>query len=223
VVLAPIALRATVGLLAQPKYRDAQSLKGKQIVVSAIPGTDGYLTLRFLEKHGVRKDDVTLRPVPNLRARYAMLTEKQTDAVTITISQISRSVAQGYRLIASPTQLGEFPWNLLQAQRGWANNNRDVVVRIIRAMRSGILWLYDPAHSSQAVKIIAKASKLPAVVIRSGMGQVLKHRLLELEPLPQRGLDRAVEFVKYYKLLKREVDASKAIDMGPYREAMNMK
>ena len=36
-------------------------------------------------------------------------------------------------------------------------------------------------------------------------------------------LDGAVEFVEYYKLLKREVDASKAIDMGPYRETMNMK
>ena len=120
-----------------------------------------------------------------------MLTQKQADAVTVTICKIPGAVAKGFRIIASPGDLGEFPWNVFQAQRSWVDKNRDVLVRFIRALRRGILWLYDPAHSSQAVKIIAKASKLPDVVVRAGLGQVLEHRLLELEPLRPGGLDRA--------------------------------
>src|ERR1700730_4795426 len=74
------------------------------------------------------------------------------------------AVATGYSLVLQKMlQLGGLKESddrlelaVVKARRSWAKNNRDALVRFIRASTDAIDWLFDPKNRADAVRIYRK-------------------------------------------------------------------
>jgi ABC-type nitrate/sulfonate/bicarbonate transport system substrate-binding protein len=70
--------------------------------------------------------------------------------------------SRGYRRLANAVDvLGPYQTVVGMARRRWAKDNRDALVRFIRASTEAIDWLFDPKNRDEAVQIYRK--RLPNV------------------------------------------------------------
>ena len=88
-------------------------------------------------------------------ARAQALMENKFAGTILTLRRWRSSrESRGYRRLANAVDvLGPYQTIVGMARRGWAQGNRDTLVRFIRASTEAIDWLFDPGNRADAVRI----------------------------------------------------------------------
>ena len=69
-----------------------------------------------------------------------------------------RAVDEGLNVLGYSNEvLLDYQFIGYSSHRNWASENRDVVVRLLRALRKADRWLYDPANASEAARVFQEA------------------------------------------------------------------
>jgi len=142
-------------LIAQPGLKSAKDLKGKKVIVDRIGGTSYYISLQLLEKVGLKSGDVDLLQVGGGgNQRVAAFTSGLAVAL-VTATDRFEQLKIPYSVIADAKDL-QIKGNSYLTTRKFRDQNRDVVLRTVRALVQGRRWMKDPKNRSQVLKIYSR-------------------------------------------------------------------
>jgi len=152
---------AFLSISAQKDITSVAALKGHTVTVDALTTGFAFVLREVLAKNGVTDSEVKFERAGGVSNRYRMMIENPAHAATTQITPFDLlGEARGFNTIARVRDvLGPYLGNVAAVKRSWAEANRDLVVRFIRAYAKGLEAMYDPKNRQivEAV-LVANAS-----------------------------------------------------------------
>src|SRR5260370_24661362 len=146
--------QGTVRLVVSPDVKGYDDLRGKTLAVDAIATGYSLVLRKMLQLGGLNEGDYRLESVGATAIRAQALMEHNFAGTLLTTPLEIAPESLGYRRLANAVDvLGPYQTIVGMARRSWAKNNRDALVRFIRASNEAIDWLFDPKNRSEAVQI----------------------------------------------------------------------
>ncbi|HEY7065226.1 MAG TPA: ABC transporter substrate-binding protein [Chloroflexota bacterium] len=148
--------RPTYALAVRDNVQSYADLRGRRIAVSDLVGGSTVVLRLMLQANGLSDQDVDLIPLGGTPNRYTALTAGATEGAILAQPADFRAQDEGYRLL-DYTTARDYQFTVYAVRRSWAEQNRDQVVRFMRAMVDAHRWLHEPANRDQAVALAAQA------------------------------------------------------------------
>src|SRR5437763_14535984 len=146
-------------LIAKPEIKSYADLKGKLLGVAAETGSITISIRKLLAMHGLRSTDYQAKFVDGTPERLSCLTAGDCYAVPLGQPQDFVAMRQGYRLLGLSTEaVPEFVYTVTAARRSWASQNKDTVVRFVRALSAAFRFIRDPAKRNEVARSIVETT-----------------------------------------------------------------
>jgi ABC-type nitrate/sulfonate/bicarbonate transport system substrate-binding protein len=152
--------RLVYTLMAQPGISSVRDLAGKAVGVGGVKTSDALAVRRMLAHGGLKDDDYDLTAAATSNDRFAALRSGIISAAVLTQPFDFQAADEGFRLLARSTDVvPDYQFTALIANRPWAAQNEDALVRLVRAYAAAARWLQDPANKEQAITILVEATR----------------------------------------------------------------
>jgi ABC-type nitrate/sulfonate/bicarbonate transport system substrate-binding protein len=147
----------TVRLVVSPDVKGYDDLRGKTLAVDAVATGYSLVLRKMLQLGGLKEGDYALESVGATATRAQALMENKFAGTILTTPLEIAPESRGYRRLGNAVDvLGPYQTIVGMARRSWAKDNRDALVRFIRASTEAIDWLFDPKNRAEAVQIYRK-------------------------------------------------------------------
>src|SRR6476660_3140247 len=137
-----------LSIVAQKDIASVEALKGRTVTVDAMTTGFAFVLREVLAKKGVPEGEVKLERAGGVANRFRMMLENPNHAATTQMTPFDLlGEARGFNTIARAREvLGPYLGLVASVKRSWAEANRDLVVRFIRAYAKGVEAMYDPKN-----------------------------------------------------------------------------
>ncbi len=138
--------------IARPGIAGYADLRGKRIGVSSLRAGSSSLIIKLLAARGLRwPEDYTLVPCGPILARWDMLRSGEIDAGLQGAPLDHIALDEGFVSLGNPRdEVPDFQFTSLDVDAGWADANRDVMLRFCRAfLRAHSRFQADQATASR--------------------------------------------------------------------------
>jgi ABC-type nitrate/sulfonate/bicarbonate transport system substrate-binding protein len=145
-----------LSVVARPGINSIEDLRGKTLSVDAPDSGFAYVLYKILRQHGLeRGTDYQIVQTGGVFARYQGLMAGAFDATLLSSGFELRATNAGYPLLESVTAVADpYLSGVSAARQSWMEQNRDVVVRFIRASYDATQWSTDPANREEAIALL---------------------------------------------------------------------
>lgn len=141
-------------LIAQPTVKTVKDLRGKKVVVDRVGGTSYYVSLQILEKVGLKTGDVELVQVGGGGNQRVAAFKSGLVAGVVTATDRFEQLKIPYHPLADAMEMGiKVMGNSYLTTRSYRDQNKDVVLRTMRALVQGRRWVKDPKNRQEVLKI----------------------------------------------------------------------
>lgn len=168
VIIGGIINGLTQSIMGGKKFRTYEELRGATL--GAISLTSGVtFALRWvLKSKGLEYPrDYKLLVIGGSPQTYAALTAGQIDAAALSLPLNYAAEELGFNEVGRFVELiPNYQLAALSAKRSWAERNRPVLVRFMKAMAQTMRWLYQ--HKEPAIDFLAKEMNLKREHARKG-------------------------------------------------------
>jgi ABC-type nitrate/sulfonate/bicarbonate transport system substrate-binding protein len=150
-----------LSISAQKDISSVEALKGRTVTVDAMTTGFAFVLREVLAKKGVPESEVKFERAGGVANRFRMMIENPDHAATTQMTPFDLlGEARGFNTVARVRDvLGPYLGLVAGVRRSWAEANRDLVVRFIRAYAKGVEAIYDPRNRSIVEAIlVANAS-----------------------------------------------------------------
>jgi ABC-type nitrate/sulfonate/bicarbonate transport system substrate-binding protein len=139
-----------LSISAQKEITAVELLKGRTVTVDAMTTGFAFVLREVLAKKGVPESEVKFERAGGVANRFRMMIENPTHAATTQMTPFDLlGEARGFNTIARVRDvLGPYLGLVAGVRKSWAEANRDLVVRFIRAYTKGVEAMYDPKNRS---------------------------------------------------------------------------
>jgi len=162
---------AFLSISAQKDITSVAALKGRTVTVDALTTGFAFVLREVLAKNGVTESEVKLERAGGVANRYRMMIENPAHAATTQITPFDLlGEARGFNTIARVRDvLGPYLGNVAGVRRSWAEANRHLVVRFIRAYAKGLEAMYDPKNRQivEAVLVANTSGMTPELAAKA--------------------------------------------------------
>lgn len=151
----------TYSLIALPKHKRIEDLKGgARLGMSGITSAGTMLMKQLLKEHGVLYPrDYSLLSIGGSGGLFQALQTGQIDAALLAQPLSLIAIEQGFsNLVDAYKVLPEYQLSAIGVREGWAQKNRGLVVRYLKALLSTYQWLHD--NRDEAIRLLAPITKL---------------------------------------------------------------
>ncbi len=149
--------QGTLRLVVGPDINGYNDLRGKTLGVDAAATGYSLVLQKMLQLGGLKAGDYRLEPAGGTATRAQALMEDKFAGTILTTPLEIAPESRGCRRLANAADvLGPYQTIVGMARRSWAKDNRDALVRFIRASTDAIDWLFDPKNRADAVQIYRK-------------------------------------------------------------------
>ena len=151
----------TYSLIALPKYKKPEDLKGgTKLAMSGITSAAAMMMKEMLKQKGVLYPrDYSLISVGGSTVQFTALQTKQIDAALLAQPLSIIAVEQGFSNLGDAYKLmPDFLLSAIGVRQGWAQKNRGIVIRYLKALVSTYQWLHD--NREEAIKLLTTITKL---------------------------------------------------------------
>jgi ABC-type nitrate/sulfonate/bicarbonate transport system substrate-binding protein len=146
-------------LIAKPEIKTYADLKGKMLGVAAENGSITISIRKLLAMHGLTRDDYQAKFIDGTPDRLSCLTAGDCYAVPLGQPQDFVAMRQGYRLLGLSTEaVPEFVYTVTAARRSWAVQNKDTLVRFVRALGAAFRFIRDPTRRGEVARTIVETT-----------------------------------------------------------------
>ena len=167
-------------LIAKPEIADVSGLKGKLVGLSLAVDTISISMRRLLAQKGLAPSDYRVKELVGTPVRFDCLKRGECDAVPLSQPEDFVAIGQGYRRLGLSTEaVSAFQFQLLAVKRSWAAQNRDTVVRFVRALAASFRFIRDPKNRAQVIA---------TMVAITGSSDDIARQTLALYFEPERGV-----------------------------------
>jgi NitT/TauT family transport system substrate-binding protein len=177
----------TIQMLARPEIEGWADFRGKSLGSGNTAGDYFDIALRLmLASNGLRDGDYTVRNMPTAARLPAILAGQLAGGVGSS-QETSVALTSGLRSLGSFTDyVQDVSYTGYLVNDSWARANDEALVRFIRALLRGMIWLYDPANEAEATAIYAEEAGLTPPEVASTYTETIGGRLLPRELRPNR-------------------------------------
>lgn len=159
----------TYSLIALPKYKKMEDLKGgTKLAMSGITSAAALMMKQMLKEHGVLYPrDYSLISIGGSTPQFTALQSGQVDAALLAQPLSIMAVEQGFSNLGDAYKLmPDYQLSAIGVREGWAQKNRGIVIRYMKALVSTYRWLHD--NREEAIKILPAITKLePKYIAKS--------------------------------------------------------
>ncbi len=213
-----------LGLMAQSEIKTVAELKGKELALDSISTGFAFVLRRILEKNNLGPEDFKFVPAGGTRERVVALRQKKAAAALINEPFTTQLRSEGFSFLAEGLDyVGAYQGVVHIANRSWAKQNDETIVRFIRAMIAATDWLYDPANRDEAVKILAGRVRISEAVARPSFEGLVKGRaaLARKGELDLEGVRTVIALREQYGQPQRKMGPiEKYVDLSHYNRAV---
>jgi ABC-type nitrate/sulfonate/bicarbonate transport system substrate-binding protein len=157
----------TYSIIALPKFKTLEQLKGAKLAVSSLQAGSTQVLKYILKQKGlVYPRDYNLLRAGGTTLRYAALQTQQVDAAILAepVSLIAQekglvNLGDAYKLVPGYQLAGVW------IKEEWARKNRDLTLRFVRAFHNALVWLHD--NRSEALELLPKITTLPKQYVQT--------------------------------------------------------
>lgn len=182
-------------LIAQPSIKTVKELRGKKIVIDRVGGTSYYVSMRLLEKVGLKPEDVELIQVGG--GGNQRVASFKTGIVSAVINSTERfeQMKVPYNALADATDLGiKTMGNSYMSTRSLRGQKRDVILRAARAMVEARVWMKDPKNRDAVLDVYKRYLRLDEAWV---LDLYYKTYIEPVPVFPYTNVDDLREFVSY--------------------------
>jgi NitT/TauT family transport system substrate-binding protein len=141
-------------LITQPAIKTVKDLKGKKIVVDRVGGTSYYISLQLIEKVGLKPGEVELVQVGGGGNQRVAAFKSGLVSGVVTATDRFEQLKIPYHVLADAMEMDiKVMGNSYLTTRSFRDQNRDVVLRTVRALVQGRRWAKDTRNREQVLKI----------------------------------------------------------------------
>ena len=167
-------------LVVQPAIRSFKELKGKVIGLSLKVDTISISMRKLLARHGLREPDYQVKELVGTPVRLKCLDSGECAGVPLNQPEDFIAMRKGYRRLGMSVEaMPSFVFTVSAARRSWAKENKDAVVRYVRALASACRYMRAPANREDVVSI---------AVEKTGTTPEIAREVLALYFEPERGV-----------------------------------
>jgi ABC-type nitrate/sulfonate/bicarbonate transport system substrate-binding protein len=151
----------TYSLIALPKYKKMEDLKGgARLAMSGITSAAAMMMKEILKQRGVLYPrDYSLLSVGGSTVQFTALQTGQVDAALLAEPLSLIAVEQGFSNLGDAYKLlPDYQLSAIGVREGWAQKNRGLVIRYLKALVSTNQWLHD--NREEAIKLLPSITKL---------------------------------------------------------------
>ena len=137
-----------LSISAQKDITSIEALKGRTVTVDAMTTGFAFVLREVLAKRGVSESEVKFERAGGVANRFRMMIENPAHAATTQMTPFDLlGEARGFNTIARVRDvLGPYLGLVACVKKSWAEANRDLLVRFIRAYAKGVEAMYDPKN-----------------------------------------------------------------------------
>ena len=160
-----------LSISAQKDITSVEALKGRTVTVDAMTTGFAFVLREVLAKKGVAESEVKFERAGGVANRFRMMLENPGHAATTQMTPFDLlGEARGFNTIARARDvLGPYLGLVACVKRSWAEANRDLVVRFIRAYAKGVEAMYDPKNRPivEAILVANAAGMTPQLAAKA--------------------------------------------------------
>ncbi|HET7008014.1 MAG TPA: ABC transporter substrate-binding protein [Candidatus Binatia bacterium] len=164
-------------LMGGKKFKSYEDLRGANIGSSGITSGTAFVLRRMMASKGLQyPKDYNLVNVGPSAQSYLALTANRVDAALIAVPLSSDAAELGYNIIGRAADIiPHYQLTEISTRRSWAEKNRPVMVRFMKAMVLAMRWLYD--NKEPAIDFLAKEMRLKPEHARKGWEYYTEHKI----------------------------------------------
>ena len=134
-----------LSISAQRDISSVEALRGRTVTVDAMTTGFAFVLREVLAKKGVPESEVKFERAGGVANRFRMMIDNPSHAATTQMTPFDLlGEARGFNTVARVRDvLGPYLGLVAGVRRSWAEANRDLVVRFIRAYAKGVEAMYD--------------------------------------------------------------------------------
>jgi ABC-type nitrate/sulfonate/bicarbonate transport system substrate-binding protein len=164
-------------LMGAKKFKSYEDLRGANIGSSGITSGTAFVLRRMMASKGLQyPKDYNLVNVGPSAQSYLALTANRVDAALIAVPLSSDAAELGYNIIGRAADIiPNYQLTEISTRRSWAEKNRPIMVRFMKAMVLAMRWLYD--NKEPAIDFLAKEMRLKPEHARKGWEYYTEHKI----------------------------------------------
>ncbi len=167
-------------LIVQPDIRSFKDLKGKLLGLSLKVDTISISTRKLLALHGLREGDYRVKELVGTPLRSKCLQGGECAGVPLGQPEDFVAIKQGYRRLGISTEaMPNFLFTVSAVRRRWAEENKEAVVRYVRALASACRYIREPGNRDDVIKTVEE---------KTGSSPEIARQVLALYFDPDRGV-----------------------------------
>jgi ABC-type nitrate/sulfonate/bicarbonate transport system substrate-binding protein len=196
VAIAQVSQGITLPVYVRPEIERWSDLRGKKLAVDAVDTAYALVLRRIILEHGLdlERGDYELVPLGTTGARLESMTRGETFAGVLNSPWDKKAEAEGHKRFADHREvLPDYPGGVFATARKWADENRQTLVRFLRAWNDALGWCHGDENRSDALQIIASEEKVDEAGAARKLAQLPRNGRLNLPGL-QTVLDLRIRF-----------------------------
>jgi ABC-type nitrate/sulfonate/bicarbonate transport system substrate-binding protein len=160
-ILAANVNRLPLTMIAAPKFKRMEDLKGARLGTSSMTEGTALYTMEVLRQHGLNyPGDYEFAVVGVHPARWKALQEGTIDAAVQLIPLNFVAIDAGYSNLGEVTDyISEIVFTCLIGDMRWANAHSSEVTRFIKSLIEATRWLYEPANDEILLDILRELAQ----------------------------------------------------------------
>ena len=164
-------------IMGAKKFRTYEDLRGAMIGSSGLTSGTAFVLRRVLQAKGLEYPrDYKLINVGGSAQSFIALTAGRVDAAIIAVPLSFDAAEMGFNVIGRVVDvIPNYQLTEVSSKRSWAEKNRPLLVRFMKAMAQSMRWLYDSKEA--AIAFLAKEMNLKGDQARKGWEYYTENRI----------------------------------------------
>jgi ABC-type nitrate/sulfonate/bicarbonate transport system substrate-binding protein len=147
-------------LIVHSSIKSYADLKGKRLARREPTDPLNYILARMLAANGLAPNDYEMIGLGGAPQRLAAVQNRGVAGALINQPSDFIALASGFSSLGLSTDyVDNFQYTITGARRDWAQKNRALVVRFLRAYVKACEFFYDPRNKEAAVRALAERTK----------------------------------------------------------------
>lgn len=147
-------------LVVHPSIKTYADLKGKRLAVAGPTDPLNYIMARMLAANGLTPADYEMLGLGGTPTRLAAVEKGGVAGALVNQPSDFKAIASGLRLLGySSDYVDNFQYTVTGMRRDWAQANRPLTVRFLRAFARACEFFYEPKNKEAVVRALVEKAK----------------------------------------------------------------